>query len=508
MGIAQAVAPTQVGSNLPAHFERLTLLESLQSTLSSQPQLQIQQQQVEISRALKQQATGQFDLALAGNFSQAHTNSPLTQSQRALVVAEGFAPTSNLAQNLSTLNLAATKLFRTGIQISPFYQTTRTTDNLTTTQGTNVSSLDFVVTVPLLRGRGREAVAARETAAGKEVSATLLDLNQLISDLFAATASSYWQAVAATKQLEVAKASEERGKTYVENVETLIQADRVAKSEINQVAANLATRTADRIAAEQNLIAAQQQLALAMGLNGAQISQASCFLENLPEPDSHRLPGTITQYVQQAFIRRADYLAAQVRVDESRILLVGAENTLKPQLNISFETGASGLSEGTAPAQFFNSPYHSIQGLDAIGGITYSFPFSNNLAKGEVRQAQAALNQATLRVTILDHSITSSVVTAISAASNSAMQLAKARESVSSFEAALQAEREKFSLGLNSLVDVLTVEDRLTTAMATQVSAQLSYALALTQLRSATGTIIEPDKTVHSVDRDVFFTLP
>jgi hypothetical protein len=40
------------------------------------------------------------------------------------------------------------------------------------------------------------------------------------------------------------------------------------------------------------------------------------------------------------------------------------------------------------------------------------------------------------------------------------------------------------------------------------VSAQLSYALAVTQVRSATGTIVEPDKTVHSVDRDVFFTLP
>ena len=508
IGLAQAVGPTEVGSNLPDHFERLTLLESLESTLANQPQLHIQEQQVEISRALKQQATGQFDLALAGNFSQAHTNTPLTRSQSALVVAEGFAPSSNLAQNLSILNLGATKLFRTGVQISPLYQTTRPTDNLTTTQGTNVSSIDFTVTVPLLRGRGREAVAARETAAGREVSATLLDLNQLISDLFVATASSYWQAVAAGKQLEVAKASEERGKTYVENVETLIRADRVAKSEINQVAANLATRTADRIAAEQNLIAAQQQLAVAMGLDSDQISNANFSLEEFPEPEAPRLADTITKYVQQAFIRRADYLAAQIRVDESRILMVSAQNTLKPQLNVSFQTGASGLSEGTAPAQFINSPYHAIQGLDAIGGITYNFPVNNNLAKGEVRQALAGLNQAHLRVTDLSHSISSSVVTAISAARNAALQLDKARESVKSFELALQAEREKFSLGLNSLVDVLTVEDRLTTAMATEVSAQLSYALAVTQVRSATGTIVEPDKTVHSVDRDVFFTLP
>jgi hypothetical protein len=44
--------------------------------------------------------------------------------------------------------------------------------------------------------------------------------------------------------------------------------------------------------------------------------------------------------------------------------------------------------------------------------------------------------------------------------------------------------------------------------MTDQVSAELAYATALTQLRSATGTIVEPDKAVHSVNRDIFVTLP
>jgi len=57
-------------------------------------------------------------------------------------------------------------------------------------------------------------------------------------------------------------------------------------------------------------------------------------------------------------------------------------------------------------------------------------------------------------------------------------------------------------------VDVLTVEDRLTAAEQTQVSAQVGYALALTQLRYATGSIVEPDRAVQAVDRLVFFTAP
>jgi outer membrane protein TolC len=221
------------------------------------------------------------------------------------------------------------------------------------------------------------------------------------------------------------------------------------------------------------------------------------------------LEGNATaQYVQQALIERADYRAAQKRIEEFRVLLIAAQNALKPQLNLNFQAGFSGLSEGTAPAQFFNSPYHSIQGLDAIAGVTYSFPPRNDLATGQVRQARASLNQAQLRATDLGRGIASSVVTAVNAVRSAAMQLDKARESVRSFEAALQGEREKFKLGFNSLVDVLTVEDRLTTAMTAQVSAELTYALALTQLRFATGTIVAPDKEVNSVNRDRFFTLP
>ena len=74
--------------------------------------------------------------------------------------------------------------------------------------------------------------------------------------------------------------------------------------------------------------------------------------------------------------------------------------------------------------------------------------------------------------------------------------------------AALDGEREKYRLGAGQLVDVLTMEDRLTVAQQTLVSAELGYAQALTQLRFATGSIVAPDKAVQAVDREVFFTVP
>lgn len=490
---------------------KLTLLEALESTLANQPQLHLEEQQVEISRALKQQASGQFDLVVGSNFSQNHLVTPLTLYEQELA-AVGGSTSNNLAQNLSTFNAGVTKLFRDGITISPTYQTIRTTDNSTTTEGTNVSQLMFQVQVPLLRGRGRDVVDAQETAADIEVNATLLDLNQTISSLFSGTSTAYWNAVAAERALEVAKASEERGGVYVDTVQTLINADRLARTEINQAIANLAGRMADRVSAEQTLIGAQQQLALAMGLTTDQIPSVGYPSEDFPHAGSGTLPvvdSTLTKkYVQTALQRRADYLASQRRVGEASVLLAPARNQLKPQVNLNLDTGISGLSEGTGLAQFFASPYHSIKGLDALAGITYSFPPRNDLAAGQLRQAQAALSQAEIKRGDTARNISSAVVIALNGVHNAIVQVLKSRESVEAFQAALDGEREKFHLGVNSLTDVLTVEDRLTTAMQSQVSAELAYALALTQLRWATGTIVEPDQAVQSVDRNVFFNMP
>ena len=219
----------------------LDLLNALQSTLANQPALRIGEEQVVASRGARQRASGIFDTSLAGSFSQNRINNPLTlfnQEQAALL---GII-TANQVSNVTSLDLGATKEYRNGVEITPSLLSTRTTDNIYNIGGVNLTTLSFQVTVPLLRGRGRDVVAATETAAGIEVQASLLDLNQTISSLLSDTAVSYWNALGAAKGLEVAQRSEARGKIYVDNVQTLITAGRVPEAEINQVNANLATR--------------------------------------------------------------------------------------------------------------------------------------------------------------------------------------------------------------------------------------------------------------------------
>ena len=80
----------------------------------------------------------------------------------------------------------------------------------------------------------------------------------------------------------------------------------------------------------------------------------------------------------------------------------------------------------------------------------------------------------------------------------------QARIAVDVSQAALDGEREKLRLGAGSVVDVVTLEDRLTTARAAFVDAGLNYAVLLARLRFATGTIIEPDRMAQTVNREIF----
>lgn len=489
----------------------LTLVEAVRSALSKDPLITIQQRQVDFSRAVQQEAKGQFDTLLDWSADQGRINNPLTSLDR-LQAEQAGVVTSSRGLNLYSYNVNATKFMRSGISLGPVLEMTRSTDNILNRVGVNQSRFSFQVNLPLLRNRGRDVVTARETAATFGVDASLYDLNQTAAESILETAIAYWREVAARKSLEVLAGSEERGRLLLDNVRTLIEADRVPRNEISQIAANLADRSANRIAAEQRDIEARQALALAMGLTAGEVALIPNPVDDFPDGENRPLPSVsraaMEFYIRQALDRRADLLAAAKRQQLTGTLRMAAKNQLLPQIDLNFSTGFSGLEEGRRPDRLLVSPVAGVQGADAIVRLRYSFAPSNNTARGRWAQAQATYDQSELRINEISRVIASSVVSTLSGVHNSILRLKQAKESVGGYEVALDGERDKLRLGVGSLVDLLTVEDRLTNSLNSYVNAQLAYAEALVRFRFATGTLLEPDRIVQSVDGAIFQTLP
>ena len=490
---------------------RLKLQDALDATLDQHPTAEIQRLQVQIAQGARMQVAGQFDTYLGSSLGHSLTNDPLTQSEQQQAQQAGIS-TSKMAGALSNYSFSQNKLFRNGISFSTGLDVSRDTDNLVNLLGLNTSRVGLGITLPLLRGRGRNVVTSRERAAALEVSASTLDLNQIISQLVASTASSYWNLVAARKALAIAEASEQRGQTYVDNVQALIDADKVPRSDIYEVKANLADRSAARLQAQQTVVAAQQQLASDMGLRPSEMSDALTAIDDFPDAASLGTiandPEAIQEYATQSLNNRSDYLASRERIAEAQAQLTAARNDTRPQLDLNFRTGYLGLAEGRTANQLLSSPFSGIKGMDTTAGITYSFATQNQVALGEARQAEATLHQARLRSSEIVRSMNFALKVAIDGVLNAKERVVRASDSVKSFEAALSGEQEKYRLGSGSVVNILSVEDRLTNALANQLQAQLAFALALTQLRLASGTLAPGNEPVRSVDSNLFRTMP
>jgi outer membrane protein len=504
-----AASAIQQGSAAPAP-QAITLLEAVQSTLNNHPQLRIQQAQVEFNKGIREENSGLFDSLVQSRFTQSHNDIPLTQADQLLALRAGL-PLNHDVTDFSNYLFRMDKLFRNGIEITPVFQLNRNIDILAPHAGVNTSALSLLINIPLLRGRGKKAVAAREEAAAREVEASLFDLDQVMAQLIANTASSYWNLVAAQKQVAVAADAEARGRAYLDNVKALVDADQVPRNDMNDVTANLASRSATRIAAEQQLATVRQQMALNMGTSAVKMLTGVNAAEDFPaasqKPPSDTL-NSLEYFLQEGLKNRGDYLASERRQVEAQTLVTAAKNALLPQLNLTLSGGYAGLQEGRSVGNLFASSVGSIPGPTASGGINYTFPTGNHAASGQVKQAKASAIQAEQLSQNVARTISSEISVAVQAVRNSILQVKEADQAVLSSRAALEGEREKYRTGFGSIVDVLTTEDRLTTALNEQIQAQLNYALALVQFRLATGTVVEPGQAQLTLPPTIFSTLP
>jgi len=475
----------------------LRLMEALRSSLMRHPALQEQQAEIDIAIGTREQVSGQFDWLLQSGLTHTRQNA----------LAQSSVPLDTT--NATTYGVSANRLLRNGILVSPSFQFQKTTDNLDFPNGANMSSGGLQVMLPLLRGRGRQAVAAQEDADNLQVRAARYDLNFLISQIMGNVAISYWNLVAACKRLIIAQDAEARGKAFVENTQLLINADHVPHNDIYEAKANLAQRSSFRITTELELATAQQQLKLDMGLRAEQMA------DSLPEPADEfpasvdvSLPSDSTQslryYIDEALRRRGDYLASVARARASHVVLDSTHNALLPQLNLTMGAGYSAFSQSPQPPAALS---HA-GGPGATAGINYVFPFRDTAAHGAYLQAQATLKQSTLQTQELARNISQSVLVALQGLRSAGKRVGDASRSVEFFQASLTGAREKYHVGLGSVVEILTIEDKLTAALEDETDAQCSYAIALIQFRVATGTLVAADQTAQHIPLENFLTVP
>lgn len=477
----------------------LGLMQAVQVTLYRQPAVLIQQQEVETSRGNLRMEAGTFDPTLGSSFLyQTNEYAPTYWQNELYGIGDRTYTTTESSISLK-------KKTRYGISFGPSVDITRShgiTDYMLPTSA-NQAIVYFTVNVPLLKGRGKEATDANEMAAQEQLEASQLDLEQTISRSILDTTIAYWAYLEALMQLRVLRAMEEDANQTLKDTRLLVQGDEQPASDLETFEANLAQKKSQRVAGEQKLFEARQNLGLAMGLAYGAIDNLPLPADPFPDSQTQETPEINVNpdaLFQEALLKRADFRALKKREKAARILLTAANKNVLPRLDINAGVGYAGLQDGGEANDYLQSLGRNITGANYSAGLKLTYPFGNNEAEGLVLQRRSGLKKRIIQTHDIERKINSGIMVAVQALWRTLRELRETRSSIAHYIKAVKNEQMKFSMGMASVLDVINMQDRLRNVKLSEVSQMSKFANAVVQLGYETGNLVMVDGEGYKIE--------
>lgn len=479
----------------PALGDELGLVETVSMLLAHDPNVTRVEAQLDSARGGLMVASGRFEPLVTSSLLQADDETPSVDgdvSQRGLLQSQ----------------VGVVKELRTGQTVESSVLLARD-DPAGPGGAVNEGSVVFSLRQPLLRDRSPAAVTAFERSAARSVEASERDLTHTLSERVLVVVDRYWRLRAAREELTILAESRELSEELLETTRRLVAADQRPAADVVLLEANVAAKQAAEIDGERRLFAARQDLGREIGLPPAEILRLGLPAEPFPTVES--TPTTVElaeRYVALAYASRADLAAAELRRIASETLEVAAENDLKPRLDLVLAPELSGAVGGTEADRFFAPVLDRADGFSTSLSLAFSFPPRTVEARGRLLQSQARSRIDATSVELLRVAIGAQVPSALEAVARGAERLVVSRRAVGLFEQALVNEQRKLQAGRSTLLDVISQQDRLTSARQAQVGAGLSLALAVVQLRFETGSLVVGEGDAARIDGRQLVTLP
>ncbi|HEV2149621.1 MAG TPA: TolC family protein [Longimicrobiaceae bacterium] len=473
-----AVAASAAGGQ-EQHPARLTLEDVVRTTLSASAEVRFAEAGVRRQDGLVRQTQGAFDSRVRTTLSAQRVEDP------AQAVAADAGTTTHQGMEYS---VGLDRRLRSGIVLSPQVAVSRAEVPGSDLLARNLATASLDVLVPLGRGRGGGLATAQNVAARGARAAASAELRHRHAESVARSVEAYWGYVAAVQRGKVLREAETRAVRLVDETRRLVDADGLPAADLVRVSASLASRRAARVAGEQGLTAARQALGLAMGIPADSLSTLPPPATPFPAPGDS-LPGAIPSaqaLAAEALRSRADLAAVRRRHEAARTLLRGARSELRPQVDLGFSMGYTGVEEGAALDRML-APLSGRSGFHAGVKLSTGLALGNRTAEGLALQSAADEQDAAGAERELTRRIALEAETATETLRRSAEELGQTAEAVQLHSAVVENERRRFQLGGSTLFDVLYAEDGLTSATLSHIDGELRHATALARLRFAVG---------------------
>ncbi len=394
----------------------------------------------------------------------------------------------------TNVNVSFQKLFRSGVGIAPFLEGSMEGTNFKGKGGAaedggkglkDLYTLKAGVgmAVPLLRGRGATAVAARERAATIEQEAAELQLAHQRSVSALRTVTAYWGVRAAQESVEVAQRSVDLQTRIAELTGGLIQVGDLPGIELSRAQAGVARAKAQLEDAQRRLRTARIELATAMGLatSGEDATLPTAkdgfpVVEAAPAATLEALPVD----------GRSDINAANRRQAAGQVVVEGAGTELRSKLDLSGRAYYTALDEST-----LNNTIDRWVGPSMDLTAEYEKPLGNNRAKGALAQAEADLRTRRIAYGDLRRQARLRTLAGVTTLPVAVERVKLQQQAVELYQRTVESEIERLKAGESTLIDTLLTEQQQTESRLGLIAARQELAQLIAQLRFESGTLLE-----------------
>lgn len=367
-----------------------------------------------------------------------------------------------------------------------------------TTPETYFLGLTASVSVPLMRGSGREINSASIKIAGYQADIAATSTRLAVINILSQTERAYWNLVAARQELDVRIKQYELAKAQLERAKRRVQAGDAAEIEVTRAESGLASRLEAIIAAKTDLLVQQRLLKRLIGANqmgetmnrkqipAVTVDDASMIIAiSEPTVQPYQLPAT--DLVQRAVENRGELLRAesQLLIDALNIDL--ARDGTRPQFDVRASNAFSGIDAGVDESvkQVANRRFQTWS-----IGVTGSIPLSNDAAEADLRAAVLRRFKSIATTESQRQTIRQEVLDAVDRVQSGWQRIVASQTAAILASRTLDAESRQFDAGLRTSTDVLDAASRLADAQSAEVRAIAAYRLSLVDLAQATGSVL------------------
>ncbi len=360
---------------------------------------------------------------------------------------------------------------------------------------------------PLLRNFGRLVTERNLVVARTNVAISREDFQSQVESIIQQTSDTYWSLVESLEQLAVAEESLTLAEELHEMNRIQVEVGTKAPLEMVSSEAGVAARRQDIIRLRAQVADAADELRRLGNLERALPWTAK--IVPLTQPEVAHETIDVMAAVKTALENRPDVARRKLQNDTLELDAKVALNQKQPRLDVSAGWGTSGL------AGDFNDPVRGLVSTDLPDAVeqaldrdftgwrvnvTFAYPIENRDAKARSAIADLAAEQGDYQLQELELLVVAEVRSAARGVATAAEQIESAKVSSRLAQKNLDAEQKRYENGLSTSFQVLEIQENLSEAKRTEVSAVISYRRAETAYYRAIGQLLEQHDVVLADD--------